>query len=279
MTERTPTQFDGYLANPAVSYVFVQGDLFALDHTPQQWVWTVPPDVTSFTLQVAGGPGNRAPAGLSSPAVPVASAIFYDVPCTPGDEWVLEPGDRGGNVTTRHRGTLHGGDGQQPPFPSTDTDYGLAGGGASIVSRRRTSDEVFAIYGGQGGAGIDSDSHRIPEIIADEAPLGPVTIGGFTDLTGTSPGEDQAAVDGGGGGGGRPGGAAATVAVTHGESGGSWWPATNYSSLGGPPSPTALDIAGTSSWHPQNWPTGLVAIFFWRPTPRTSGFHIDVTPF
>ncbi len=281
MTEYALVPVEGAAHDPTVSLVIMAGAAHALDHTPQVGVWTVPDDVHSFTLRAGGAPATPYTAGFDPVTYPVEHAVIWDVPCTPGDQWLLEPGDPGTapSVAFGGRGTLSGGAGRSVPFPTVDDPTGIAGGGASILSRRRGTDEVFAVLGGQGGIGVDNDSHRIPTMIVDEAPPGPVDYGGFTDLTGASPGASQGPFYGGGGGGGMPGGAAAAADSLAGESGGSYLPVASHTSAGGPPSPDSYAIANTGTWTPGGFAYGIVSIYYWTPAPAAGGWSIDAIEF
>lgn len=279
MTEITLTPLDDQADNPAVSMVVMLGRLNIFDLTPQVGVWTVPTGVESFTVQIGGAPATPYTPDFDPPEYPIVQAVFYDVPCTPGDRWLLEPGDPDNVDIARTRGTLHGGQGRSTSPPTPDQfPLGAAGGGASILSRRTTSDEVFAVHGGQGGAGYDLDSMASPALTAVQAPPGPVSYGGFTDLSGAGVGADQTTFYGGGGGGGYPAGAAAGADVTAGESGGSYLPDVTGSSLGGAASPDSFDIASSGTWAPSGMEVGIVAIWYWRPT-RRQVWAIDATPF
>lgn len=284
MTEYVLDITDSAGVTPGISRVLVHGGLVRpgtiFDFTAQIGTWTVPEGVESFTVQIGGALATPFGTGGGSPSSVPEQAVFYDVPCTPGDQWLLEPGDSpGGQQPYRlGRNTLHGGDGGAVPSPTTDDDFGYAGAGASILWRRTTSDEVLALMGGQGGAGVDADGSRIPELIVDEAPAGATSYGGFTDLSGGSSGTDTSYLAGGGGGG-YPGGAAATADATAGTSGGSYLPDVSGSSLGGAASPAAGDIASIFPVAPLEWRQGIVAIWYWTPVPKRAAWSVDEIKF
>lgn len=281
MTEYVLDITDNAGIAPGISRVLVHGGLIRpgtiFDFTPQIGTWTVPPGVESFTVQIGGATATPYSTGYGYPTYLPEQAVFYDVPCTPGDVWLLEPGDssNGDQPFRLGRNTIHGGAGQVLPFPTSDDEFGYAGAGASILWRRTTSDEVLALMGGQGGMGVDADGHRSPEHIVDEAPPGPITYGGFTDLSGASDGADTVYLAGGGGGG-YPGGAAGAADAEAGMSGGSYLPDVSGSSLGGAPSPTAGYIASIFPVAPREWRQGIVAIWYWTPAPViVGGWKID----
>ncbi len=215
-----------------VQGVSVSGDTAFLtsgDGFPPVGVLTIPPGVFSFSFALCGGGTAFGEPGT----VPVA---FFDVPCTPGEEWLLEGGDgplAANEIISCKRNTYQGGDGGNGTFVF---GFGFAGGGASRFSRR-TGGVEWAVAGGRGGFYNPPVGGGVP------AADGPVTVtapGAASGSHGTT-----GAFAAGGGGGGHPGGAGG-AAPGDGESGGSRYPTAPGGSLGGLPSPTWTEWTGAA---------------------------------
>ncbi len=235
-------------------------------------VWTVPAWLRSFSVYIVGGGGNDAVGtGGESPAGANSPAVFYNVPCTPGDEWLLEAAwgvyhDAPGFAPQRN--TYNGGSGIGVP-PSS---LGYAGGAASVLRRRNGSGtSMFALAAGYGGNWVVASTVTA---VADES--GIVTYGGFTSEPGAATdGQSSGISDGAGGGAGWPGGEHGPATATAGLSGGMYLPAPNGSSLGGPPSPPFSAVYG--SIRPEPWPpSGLGSVFIWYYPENMQGWRVGL---
>lgn len=256
--------------NPDVERVLFSGDNAYIYGDTRIGVWTVPAGVTSFSFVISGGGGYDSIRPEDVPIAGPVPAAFFDVPCTPGDEWLLEGGDGiydPNTLLASQRNTFPGGDGY---YPGTGTNAGLCGGGASVLRRRNGSGTLIAaVAAGWGGPWVG------PTGSIDVPVAGGVSTGGFIAEPGSvTPGGASSA--GGGGGGGIPGGAAGASTGDAGSSGDSYLPGTPYSSLGGEPSPTRAEVDGASGPFPV---TSLGGVVIWYYRPLSAGWSIDEIKF
>jgi hypothetical protein len=240
--------------DPPIDFVQSSGGLIVRDGPMLIGVWTVPPGVRSFSMALRGG---------SEPFIdiPAPGAYFLNVPCTPGEQWLLEGGDGpyaldAGKACRRN--TFHGGDSILDPFESSSVH---SGNGASVLWKRGTEDEVFAVMGGRGGLGVAGGAVIV--VPAD----GPISYGGLTSPSGGSNGGDQTTyTTSGAGSGGWPGGAAATAAESPGQDGGGYLPDVSGSTLGPIASPL-FDQFFAGGTFPITGGPGQVWIWYFRPPP------------
>jgi hypothetical protein len=241
--------------DPRVDFVNVSGDVIQRFGSAPLGVWTVPLGVAVFSAAFRGASDPVDP-------VPPTGAVIYNVPCVPGEHWLLEGGDGpffsvvAGAETGEAclRNTFHGGDALAAPH---------AGSGASVLWHRGGIDDVFAVMGGRAGVG-GSTSYTEP-------PDGPVSYGGLVSPAGGSSGADQSTyLDGGAGGGGWPGGAAGAVAGAPGVSGGNYLPAPSGSEITTVPIPSPrLDQLFPTSAVPASPGVGQVWVWYYRQLPIT----------
>ena len=246
---------------PGILRVFVSGNESASPPT-FTGVWTVPVGVYSFTVFLMGGASQ----GDFEWAQAVSGAGFVNVPCSPGQEWLLEAG---GPRANRGNGTVFGGYGSTP----FGYDPGEGGGGASTLQLR--GDAMWAVAGGRGGSGHSGGGPGVAGTVHLADTTNPVTYWGG----GGAPQDGEDAVyasNGRGGGGGGWGGPAAAGGTdgAPGDNGGSYYPPST--DLGGPDSPSWGDLSIDPETYIQ-FERGGVEV--WYRIGSNRGWLIDETPF